>query len=608
MAAKKLKIHSENILPILKKWLYSDHDIFVRELVSNSCDAIQKIKILQEQKELPETQIDFRIDIAIDKEKKTLTFSDNGIGMMAEEVEKYIAQLAFSGAEEFVQKYKSKEEGEQMIGHFGLGFYSSFMVSSKVEIDTLSHKEGSESALWSCDGGASYTMKKGERTTPGTTITLFVSDDSAEYLEEGRIGEILNKYCSYLPFPIYLGETRINDKDPLWMKQPSECKDEDYLNFYRELYPMDPDPIFWIHLNVDYPFHLKGILYFPKLSQRFDPNSSNIKLYSNRVFVSDNCKEIFPDYLTVLKGAIDGPDIPLNVSRSHLQMDRTVRQLSQHISKKVSDRLSNLYLSDREQFLKFWPDIEVIIKLGVLNDDKFYERCKPFLVWKNLDGEWLTAEEYLEKHKDAYQEKIFYAMSSDASSSIIKLYKQKEIEVLMSSHPIDSAVMSRLEQKMTPAKFQRVDGGAEDILVDKEREKTILDADGRSEAVTIANNIKELLKLEEVEVEAKSLAADDVPGIVIFDESMRRMRDYMALSDQNIPDSMLGKPKFVVNTNNVLISKIMNLKAKNPKLSAELTRHIYDLSLLSQKELKAEQLNDFIARSTEVLANLAAEA
>lgn len=605
MADGKLKIHSENILPILKKWLYSDHDIFLRELVSNGCDAVAKVKILQESGELPKTSDPFRIDIQIDKEQKTLTISDNGIGMDAEEVEKYIAQLAFSGAEEFVQKYEKGAEKEALIGHFGLGFYSAFIVSKTVEINTLSHRSGSTSAHWICDGGTTYTLDVGTRTSPGTTITLHLSDDSEEYLDVSRLRSILKKHCSYLPVPIYLKGEQINHKDPLWLKAPSECTDEDYLAFYKELYPMDPDPMFWIHLNVDYPFHLKGILYFPKITQRYDHNSSNIKLFCNRVFVSDNCKEIFPDYLTVMRGALDSTDIPLNVSRSHLQMDKTVRQLSGHISKKVSDRLSSLYHSDREEFLKFWPDVEIVVKLGILNDEKFYERSKEFMVWKTLDGEWTTVEEYIERRKEAYQNKIFYTMAHDTTSPFLRLYKEQKIEVLLSSHPIDSAVMSRLEQKLSPAKFQRVDGAADDLLLDKTKEKTLLDTDGKSISQRMAECIKEFLNNDHVEVEAKSLAHDEIPAFVVFDEETRRMRDYLSLSDQEIPDHLLGKQKLIVNTNNSLVSAICDLKATNPALSELLTKHIYDLALLSQKELKADKLNEFIARSNEVLTVLA---
>ena len=356
MATGTLKIHTENILPIIKKWLYSDKDIFIRELVSNACDAIHKCKVLREHGEFTGSDIDFRIDLTVDKTAKTLTFTDNGIGMTAEEVEKYIAQVAFSGAEEFAGKYRSQNEKDQIIGHFGLGFYSAYMVSSTVTIDTLSYRDHSEPALWSCDGSTAYTLDKGSRTDRGTSITLFIDKDNEEFLEEGKLRTILNHYCAFLPVPIYLNGSHINKKEPLWLKNSADCTDQDYLEFYRALYPLEPDPIFWIHLNVDYPFHLKGILYFPKINRQFDFGQNTIKLFCNRVFVSDNCKDLIPDYLMVLRGAIDSPDIPLNVSRSTLQMDRTVRQLSSHISRKVSDRLSSLYNKSTTVQLEFMFD------------------------------------------------------------------------------------------------------------------------------------------------------------------------------------------------------------------------------------------------------------
>lgn len=601
----KLKIHSENILPILKKWLYSDHDIFLRELVSNASDAISKVKILRDEGKLPQSDEPFRIDIDVNKELKTITISDNGIGMDEEELDKYISQLAFSGAEEFVNQYQKGSEKEPLIGHFGLGFYSAFIVSSKVEINTLSQRSGAESALWSSDGGTSYTIEKGSREKSGTSITLHISEGSEEYLEVSRLRSILKKHCAYLPAPIYLKDEHINKNDPLWLKNPHECTEEDYISFYNELYPQDPDPIFWVHLNVDYPFHLKGILYFPKITQRFDHNASTIKLFCNRVFVSDNCKEIFPEYLNVLKGAIDSTDIPLNVSRSHLQMDKTVRQLSSHISKKISDKLSSLYVGEREKFLSFWPDIEIIIKLGILSDEKFYERCKDFLVWKTLDDSWTTAEDYFERRKEAYSEKIFYTTTADTTSSFISLYKEKKIEVIVSSHPIDSAVMSRLEQKLSPAKFQRVDAAATDLLMDKSKEKTLLDQDGKSEAEKISLNLTKMLDSTLVDVEAKSLDSEEIPAFVVLDEETRRMRDYFSLSQQEIPEHLLGKQTLIVNTNHPLISMICELQETNPQLSSLLTKHIYDLALLSQKELKADKLSEFITRSNEVLTALA---
>jgi molecular chaperone HtpG len=573
MAQGTLKIHTENILPIIKKWLYSDKDIFVRELVSNACDAIRKLQILQVPGE-------YKIDITLDKEARTLTFSDTGIGMTAEEVEKYIAQVAFSGAEEFIHKYQSHEE---IIGHFGLGFYSSFMVSDKVTIDSLSYQENAAPAFWSCDGSSSYTLDTGTRTSRGTAITLHLNSD--EFLEEGRLREILNRYCAFLPYPITLNGAPINEKEPLFQKPASSCTDADYLEFYRALYPMEPDPIFWIHLSIDYPFHLKGILYFPKLNKRLDWSKANIKLFCNRVFVTDNCKDLIPEYLMCLRGALDSTDIPLNVSRSALQMDRTVRQLSSHISKKIGDRLSSLYQTERDKFNAAWPDIELIIKLGILQDEKFYEKAKEFLIWKNLKGEWISLPT---------SEKIFY--TTDPHAPALELYKDQEI--IISSSPVDTHLFNFLEPKLS-TKFQRIDGALDPAILDASREKTVLDADGKTESSRIADYIRS--QLDTVDVEAKSLSSDSLPAFILVDESIRRMRDYLALSGQ---ETFPAKKTFVVNTNSKLISSIYTLKDSNPALAQEMVRHLYDLSLLAQRELDPEALSAFVSRSNKVLENI----
>lgn len=599
MAQGTLKIHTENLLPIIKKWLYSDKDIFVRELVSNACDALRKLSILQANGEVEVKDEELRIDIQIDKEERTLKFCDTGIGMTHEEVEKYIAQVAFSGAEEFVNKYQSQNEQDQIIGHFGLGFYSAYMVATKVEIDTLSCHANSTAVFWSCDGGAEYTIDSGKRAQRGTEITLYVDRESDEFLEEGRIKQILKAYCSFLPFSIYLNGTKINNKEPLWLKSSAECTEKEYLDFYRELYPLQPEPIFWIHLNVDYPFNLKGILYFPKIHKRFDWNKANIKLFCNRVFVSDNCKDLIPEYLTVLEGVLDSPDIPLNVSRSALQMNQTVRQLSTHIAKKVSDRLNHLYQSDRKKFLEAWPDIELIIKLGAIQDEKFYEKVKSILVWKNTQGEWTTAEEYLERNRDKTKGKIFYAPEEKTPTHLLDLYKDHEVIYAIS--PVDTSLMNALEGKLQNAQFQRLDGALDSAIFDPAREKTLLDASGKSAAAKIADFIRSALGKDRVEVEAKSLASDHTPAFIILDEELRRMRDYMALSGQQLPPNISDKRTFVVNTNNSLISKLYAIQDKDPELAKKMVHHLYDLSLLAQKELAPSALSDFVTRSNEVL-------
>lgn len=611
MVQKQLEIHSENILPIIKKWLYSDKDIFARELVSNACDAIKKVKMLRDRGEVSATDDEFKIEIAIDKKEKTLKFIDTGIGMDAPEVEKYIAQIAFSSAEEFLEKYQSKNEGDQFIGHFGLGFYSAYMVAEHVEIDTLSYKEGAEPVFWSCDGNREYTLEKGKRQTRGTEITLFVDDSSEEFLEEDKLKEVLHHYCLFLPYPVFLQGKRINTHEPLWIKNPSECSEKDYLEFYRYLYPSQEEPLFWVHLNVDYPFNLKGILYFPKLRREFDISKNTVRLYCNRVFVSDNCKDVIPEYLMVLQGVLDSPDIPLNVSRSYLQMDRTVRQLSGHISKKVSDSLTTLFRNDREKYLNCWEDISPIVKLGAIEDGKFYERVKELIIWKIVGGEYTTVEQYLDMNGSKTNNKILYARDETQLSHFVEIYKKKGIEIILANSPLDSYLMQFFESKLGTVKFQRIDAGLDDNILDKDREKTVLDQEGKTEAGRLADFIRSKLSDKNIEVEAKSLATDELAGFVMIDENQRRMRDYLvSLNPKEAGDQLgsLGKKTFIVNTNNPLIATVRRLNETHADLATEVVKEIYDLSLLSQRELDPKSLNAFVARSMHVLEHLAKEA
>ncbi|MEZ5315510.1 MAG: molecular chaperone HtpG [Chlamydiales bacterium] len=583
-----LKIHSENILPIIKKWLYSDKDIFVRELVSNSCDAISKLKTITPSAE------NWRIDIKIDKEKRELVFSDNGIGMDREEVENYIAQIAFSGAEEFVNKYQSDKEEDQIIGHFGLGFYSAYMVAEKVEIQTLSYQKEAKPVYWSCDGSVNYTLDQGNREEVGTTVILTLPEAENEYLDEAKLRKILHHYCSFLSYPIFLNDRQINETPPLWVKAPSDCTDQEYLSFYRHLFPMEPDPLFWVHLNVDYPFHLKGILYFPKLSRDSELKKETIKLFCNRVFVSDNCRDLLPDYLTILRGAIDSPDIPLNVSRSYLQMDQTVRQLGFHISKKISDRLSALYLSEKEKFLSYWEDIELIVKFGALQDKKFYERVKDLIVWKNSDREWTTIKAYQERHPN---ETIYYTTEE---GYILDLYRNKGIEVLfIHSAMIDQAMIQFLE-KETNATFKRIDSHLDEKILDASKEKNLLDAEGRSESARLAEFFHKKLNIE---VEAKSLASEAMPAFLMLKEEERRLRDHLAYQSHQ-PTNEFIKPTFVINTNSKLINAIHAVEKTDPDLAKEMAHEVYDLARLSQKEIDPEGLRKFIKRSNEVLERL----
>jgi molecular chaperone HtpG len=602
-----LKIHSQNILPIIKKWLYSEKDIFVRELVSNACDAIRKVKILNDSGEAEANPEEFEIKITIDKSKKTLTFTDSGIGMDAEEVEKYIAQIAFSGAEDFVSKYTSNNEKDQIIGHFGLGFYSSYMVADSVEINTLSYKKDAKPVFWSCDGSSSYDISEGTKEKRGTEIVLNIGKDHDEYLEEAKIQELLNYYCSFLPYPIYLNGNPINNKEPLWTKPQMDCQEEEYKEFYKRLYPLDEEPLFSVHLNVDYPFNLKGILYFPKIKQNFDFKKSQIKLFCNRVFVSDNCQDLMPEYLMVLKGAIDSPDIPLNVSRSYLQMDKTVRQLAQHISKKVAERLVQLYKNDQEAFYKAWPNIEIIIKLGALHDEKFYERIKEILVWRNSLGNWTTIDSYLERNKEKSKDKIFYAPSEGYAKEFLDLYKKQNLEVLFTDSLLDTALMNFLESKNSSWKFQRIDGALDESIIDSSKEKTILDADGKTEAGKLAQFIRDHLDHKDVEVEAKSLATEALPAFIVIDENSRRMRDYFAMHQPDMVASGMLPPlkqKLIVNTNSKLMCAIEKVGAKDESLAKELALNIYDLSLLSQKEVDPKAVNGFVSKFTCLLEKL----
>jgi len=594
MTQGQLKIHSENILPIIKQWLYSSKDIFLRELVSNACDALTKLACLCPHLD-PST---FRVDVTIHANERRIVISDNGLGMTAQEVETYIAQIAFSGAEEFLKKYETHQEKDQVIGHFGLGFYSAYMVSSLVTIQTQSYQEGSTPVCWTCDGSSTYTLEDGIRQERGTDIILTLSAEEDEYLDMKRLSEILHHYCAFLPHPIYLNGTCINPEPPLWLKAPSDCTQQDYLTFYRKLFPMDPEPLFWIHLNVDYPFHLKGILYFPHLAQERDLKKESIKLFCNRVFVSDHCQDVLPEYLTVLRGAIDSPDIPLNVSRSTLQLDKTVRQLGQHISKKVSDRLCSLYKEEKERFLSIWSDLELVVKFGLVQDEKFYDRIKDCLIWKTTTEDWHTLDEMLTGRSER---KVYYAPYDMEHHELLKVYKDKGLPVIFTRdhHPLDLAVFQRLEDKAS-LQFARVDAQLDDML-DPTKENTLLDAEGKTESSKIASFFQQKLELDATQVEAKSLASATLPALLMLQEGQRRLREHLAYHKQG---ALPFQPTLVVNTNSKLIQAIYSLGAKQPELAKQLAKQVYDLALLSQREMNADQLSGFVTRTTDILEKL----
>lgn len=595
MAKAALKIHSQNILPIIKKWLYSEKEIFIRELVSNACDALYKLKVLHEKGESISGSLEYRIDIALSD--KTIVISDTGLGMTASEIEKYIAQIAFSGAEEFVSLYE--KDKDQIIGHFGLGFYSAYMVGAHVDIDTLSYRPGAKAAFWSCDGSTEYTLEESHRLERGTSITLHVGEEHKDVLDKAHFKGLLLRYCRFLPFPIYLDGELVNDKEPLWIKPALDCTKEDYKSFFNTLYPLEQEPLFWVHLNVDYPFNLKGILYFPRLSERTNFKDKQIHLFCNRVYVSSGAAELLPEYLSILKGAIDSPDIPLNVSRSMLQTDKTVKQLGAHISRKVVERLQLFFSQEKERYLEAWPHLEVIVKLGVLQDEKFAEKAESLLVWKTSKGSWISLKEYQERFGD----KIFYASDSHINPALVELFHTKGKEILISESLIDISLFSYLENKLK-LQFQRVDGALDETILDEARAPTLLDEKGQTFSARLCDFAKKRLNISHLQIEVKSLASDTLPGFVMMNEQERRMRDYMMLHQNEQMSHFKPQQTLILNTNSPLVKSLETIDSKDPTLATELLQQIFHLSLLSQKELKGEDVADFVKNQTLLLEKL----
>ncbi len=612
-----ISIHTENIFPIIKKWLYSDKDIFIRELISNGCDAVSKYKRLVSLGEAEGIDDEkFKVVVSVNKEEGTLTFSDNGIGMTDEEVKKYITQVAFSGAEDFIQKYKDKMgEGNDIIGHFGLGFYSAFMVAKKVQIDTLSYKKEATPVRWICEGGTEYEMADSDsRETRGTTITLFLDDESKEFLEYYKVRGIIEKYCSFLPTEIFLinvdeeekkseedkdkdGEpTPLNDTNPLWLKKPSECTDEEYKEFYKQVFNEYEDPLFWIHLNVDYPFNLKGILYFPKLKNEFELIEGKVKLYNNQVFVADNIKEVIPEFLLLLKGAIDCPDLPLNVSRSFLQNDRDVSRISKHIVKKVADKLNSIFNNDRDKFDEFWDDIHLFIKFGCLKDESFYEKIKDIIVFKNIEGKHITLKDYLENAKEKHENKVFYVSNEEEQSQYIKLFKEYELDALILSSPIDNNFISFLEYKDGNVKFTRVDSDLSDVLKDKDAEEN------KENNEKIIELFKSVIGDKMKEYKVESLKNEKTPAMVLLSEYSRRMSEMQAQfggMGMNIPE----EKSLVINGNNPIIKKLTSIsddESKKDKVNI-ICKQIVDLALISNKSLNSDELDEFINRTNDLM-------
>lgn len=606
-----ISIHTENIFPIIKKWLYSDKDIFIRELISNGCDAISKLKRLVNLGEAKVSEDEkYKILVSVNKENGTLRFIDNGIGMTDEEVKKYINQVAFSGAEDFVNKYKDKiNEDKDIIGHFGLGFYSAFMVSKRVQIDTLSYLEGAEAVTWVCDGGTEYEIYPSEdRKERGTTITLFIDEDSKEFLEVYKVREVIEKYCSFLPIEIYLEEEGkevkeedlkpLNDINPLWMKAPKDCTDEEYKDFYKKVFMDYNDPLFWIHLNVDYPFNLKGILYFPKLKHELEATEGQVKLYNNQVFVADNIKEVIPEFLLLLKGTIDCPDLPLNVSRSFLQKDKDVMKISKHIVKKVADKLVALYKNEKENFKGFWKDIQIFIKYGCLRDESFYEKIKDIIIFKRLNGEYITLKEYLEANKEKHENKVFYVTDEKQQSQYIKMFKEANLDALVLDCSLDNHFISFLEAKETGVTFARIDSDISETLKNNETEdsKDINDKIKNLFNKVSTNNVKE--------VKVESLKNSETPAMILVSEQSRRMSEMSKMfGGIDMPDMFKEERTLVVNNNNPIIKKIssIDLEGKEEKVNL-ICNYILDLALLSNKELSPEEMDNFINRSNKLLS------
>ena len=694
MGAKhgNLSINSDNIFPIIKKWLYSDHDIFVRELVSNGCDAITKLKKLDMMGEysIPDGYKS-KIEVIVDPEKKTLKFIDNGIGMTADEVEEYITQIAFSGATEFLEKYKDKTNEDQIIGHFGLGFYSAFMVADEVHIDTLSYQEGAAPVHWECDGGSEYDMQDGDKTTVGTEITLFLNEDSLEFANEYRVREVIEKYCSFMPVEIFLSKANaeqeyetideadlrdddvvvehiheeakteekenengekevveispakekvkinkrpvsLSDIHPLWMKHPNECTDEEYKEFYRKVFMDYKEPLFWIHLNMDYPFNLKGILYFPKINTEYDSIEGTIKLYNNQVFIADNIKEVIPEFLMLLKGVIDCPDLPLNVSRSALQNDGFVKKISDYISKKVADKLTGMCKTAREDYEKYWDDINPFIKFGCIKDTKFADKMNDYILFKNIDGKYLTLKDCIEENKkdasaeetvvedttaenaedktedtaadtsekDAKDEKttIFYVTDEIQQSQYINMFRAEGMDAVILKHNIDSAFITHLEQRNENVKFQRIDAD----LTENFKEDTEEDLKDLSE--TLAGVFKKALNKENMDVKVEKLKNDSISSMMTLSEESRRMQDMMKMYGMDA--NMFGNTQttLVLNANHPLVKYVAEHKDDTENVPM-ICEQLYDLAMLAHTQLNPDAMTNFIARSNKIMMLLA---
>lgn len=659
-----LSINSENIFPIIKKWLYSDHDIFYRELISNGCDAITKLKKLEMMGEWEKPEdMEFKIQVTVNPEEKTIVVEDNGMGMTEDEVDEYINQIAFSGAQDFLSKYKDKANEDQIIGHFGLGFYSAFMVADKVTIDSLSYRKDVKPVHWESEGGTEFDMKDGDKEGIGTRITLYLNEDSTEFANEYRAREVIEKYCSFMPVPIYLTNAKaepeyetiekdeLNEKDtivetiveeakteekekedgtkevvevsparekykilkrpvslsdvnPLWNKHPNECTEEEYKSFYRKVFMDFKEPLFWIHLNMDYPFNLKGILYFPKINMEYESIEGTIKLYNNQVFIADNIKEVIPEFLMLLKGVIDCPDLPLNVSRSALQNDGFVKKISDYITKKVADKLSGMCKTDRENYEKYWDDISPFIKYGCLRDEKFAEKMEDFIIFKNLDGKYVTLKDYLEAAKEKHENKIFYVTDEKEQSQYINMFREEKLDAVILTHNIDNPFITHEEQKHEGVKFLRIDADVNEMFKEevKEEDKETLE----QEAKTLTETFRRALGNDKLEVKVEKLKNESVSSMITVAEETRRMQEMMKMYNMyGMDPSMFGGTGevLVLNANNSLVKYV--LEHGEGEETPVICEQLYDLALLSHGSLSPERMTKFIARSNEIMAKLA---
>ncbi len=656
-----LSINSENIFPIIKKWLYSDHDIFYRELISNGCDAITKLKKLEGmgEAELPE-DIQFKMTVTVDPEAKTISFRDNGLGMTFEEVDEYINQIAFSGARDFLEKYKDKANEDQIIGHFGLGFYSAFMVADRVTIDTKSFQKDAPAVHWESDGGQEFAMTEGDKEDFGTEITLYLNEDSLEFANEYKAREVITKYCSFMPVPIYLekagapqeyetidasevtdkdvvvertveeakteerenenGEKEtvevsprrelakiekrpvpLNDTHPLWTKHPNDCTDEEYKKFYRTVFQDYREPLFWIHLNMDYPFNLKGILYFPKIGSQYESIEGVIKLYNNQVFVADNIKEVIPEFLMLLKGVIDCPDLPLNVSRSALQNDGFVKKISDYITKKVADKLSGMYKTDKENYEKYWDDLAPFIKYGYIRDEKFSDKMKDFLLFKNLDGKYLTLSQCLEENKEAHENTVFYVTDEKAQSQYINMFREAGIDAVYLTHAIDSPFISHLEQKNEDVHFLRIDTDLDSTFKEEVKEEDQEAVQKMTEELTEV--FRKALGNDKLEVKAEKLKNPSIASVLTLSEEGRRMQDMMKMYNMGDADLFGASETLVLNANHPLVAYVT--EHKDGEDTPAFCEQLYDLAQLSHGSLSPERMTKFIARTNELMLKLA---